>query len=57
MITPAETGTCHLEDGEVITIPGGSQGQKLRLTMWKMALWDCWDFRFISFRPKCPQIT
>ena len=35
MITPAETGTCHLEDGEVITIPGGSQGQKLRLTMWQ----------------------
>ena len=35
MITPAETGTCHLEDGEVITIPGGSQGQKLRLTKWK----------------------
>ena len=57
MITPAETGTCHLEDGEVITIPGGSQGQKLRLTMWKMAVWNWWDFRFISFRPKCPQIT
>ena len=49
MIIPVETGACWLEERKMIMIPGGSQGQKLRLTMWYNGPMKLMKFKIFKF--------